>query len=346
MTDDVLNLFEISGLDALRCPYYLLEVTNLPNDDQLTDRVRRLAAAVATASRRPFYAYTDGVKHYLASTDAPSSLALPAEWSSGSETAILNPRQDCHELDYGRLDAEQAGLALDILDARIRATLSGDPRLWRDSVNAFNEKAPAAGASREGVGTHLRFGFRLHLLDGRVYLSVSPTLRYMSRESLEQRLAASGSWEELKEAGYVYKFGHRWYEARFPEPVGNSIAEQTFPHGPSGTRHTVYDYTLRSCPEPRPDYIRQLDPRSPAIRYSSVLGGQEAFGAAALCFESFTEADEAARGGAAGSGIGQRASMSLLLAGKYFRKVRLGAGHHLSVSGPVGEDGRAVLFRR
>ncbi len=143
----------------------------------------------------PFTHIPTAWKHYLASTDAPG--ALPLEWSLGSETAILSPRHGNSDLDYGHIHAEQSGIALNILDGRIRATLSSDSRLWRESADEFNEKMPITGSPREGVSSHRRFRFRLHLLNGQVYLSLSPTLRYMSRESLQHRLIAGCVLDEL-----------------------------------------------------------------------------------------------------------------------------------------------------
>ena len=81
----------------------------------------------------------------------------------------------------------------------------------------------------------------------------------------------------------LYQFGHRWYRVQFRGLTNSSIGQQKFIDEKTGELSTVYDRTLEKCSSPYPEYIKKLDPDSPAILYRYPGNQKDRYGAAGLC---------------------------------------------------------------
>lgn len=290
MMGHVLNLFAVDNLSELCCTYQLLEVTNLPKNNQYPENLHRLAGMVASSTCKPACVYWREQKAYLATTAALNS--VKTKWRLTPHIAVLVPDPKEYQLDYSAIAPDQIKLALRLLSYDIRTALMKIPELWNDTSGSFYFRESMNSEEDSQVDALPGFVYRLHYLPGgKIYISLDPTIRYVDRISLLQRLDSGEEFHHYKFKHFLYKFGFQWYRIQFMGLTENSIAEQLFYSEKDKKTYNVYDYTLQSCSSSFLDYIEQLEPSSPAINYKYPNKNIERYGAAALCFKTYTTND-------------------------------------------------------
>ncbi len=299
MTKHVLNLFPLADCSELRSDYYLLEVTGLPGNVRFVENLNKLSMMVAKETRHPVSVYRRGDRHYLATTADPSAISKK-DWRLTPHVATLKPVGERQHLDYSRIDPEQIELALNLLRFQIRGALNDHSELWSDSPSTFYLRKPL-GQSNE-VDVYSGFSFHLHYLpDGRIYLSLDSTVKYVDAHSLLSHLNNGAEFKKFRLRQFLYRSGHNWFRIRLMGLTGCSIAEQKFVHRKDGQTYVVYDWTIKACQGELPDHIEKLSPDSPAIIYrypndnvdkNSDKNGNNSdnnifYGAAGLCYKTF-----------------------------------------------------------
>lgn len=338
MSGHALNLFPVSGLSGLRSAYRLLEVTNIPHNDQHAENMQRLAKMVAKKVRNPVSPYKEGGKSYLATT--ANTEGIDSDWRLTPHVALISPDPTERTLDYDALEDHQVELALNILRFNVRTALSDTPGLWNDTPNAFYTREPSNAASNGRVDVFEGFTFRLlRLPDEKIYLALDPTVRYVAKNSLLEKIEDDGDSRSLRFQHFLYRFGDSWYRVQLMGETGYSIKDQVFHHEKLNSNHNVYDYTRRACGAPLPTHVEELSPDSPAIIYRYPNARKDFYGAAGLCFKVFGTDDAEVRGLHSSSVLdpARRLGRSRELVREHLQNVRFGAAR-IAVSDKPRKD--------
>lgn len=333
MSRHLLNLFALKNLVDLRHTYRLLEVTNLPQNDQYPENLQRLVGMVSRETRKPACLYKTDNKVYVATTaDADQ---MKKEWCLIPYIARLVPDSRDYRLDYSAITPAQSEVALNLLRYEIRTALAKNLDLWNDTPGSFYLRTPKYSSDESPVDMLDGFVFRLHyLLDGNIYLSLDPTVRYVDRMSLLNHLNAGEEFRDFKFQHFLYRNGYKWYRVQLYGMTDEPIARQSFVHQADGQAHTVYDWIMQSCQRPHPEFIDKLKPDSPAIIYRYPNGGKDFFGAAALCFKTYKTDDQRIHDLHSRSILppSDRLHRSQELIRKYFRNISFGQDGNLAFS--------------
>ncbi len=198
--------------------------------------------------------------------------------------AILDPHDDTGYLDFGRLDAAMLPIANSFLQFAVRRPLIRDKRrLWGAGRTYFRRTPINESDPNREIDVFAGFYHSVESLDDLgVFLAVDLTYKYTDRLFLLQRTHG----QDLKQYRYrhcLYQFGNDWYRVQFWNATGTSISKQKFTDEKTGKVWTVYDYTCDKWGNAGLDFIRDLDPDSPAILYRYPGNQRDRYGAAALC---------------------------------------------------------------
>jgi hypothetical protein len=296
MKEHILNLFPIENLARFRCAYRLLEVTGLPQDPRYDENLHRLAGMVAKEAHRPVCLHKQDGKIFLATTAAAKD--VKSDWRLTPHLAVLVPDPAEHQLDFGAIGPGQVDIAVNLLRFTVRTSLGAQPELWGDGSQSFYPRTTSYADPKGIVDVFEGFSFRLlHLpRDGRIFVSVDTTPRFIEKASLLDHIRKGEDPHRFKFQHFLYRFGYQWYRIRLKTVTATAICDQRFSHEGDGIDYDVYDYTRRKCRRPYPEYIEKLDPKSPSIIYGYPSGGRDSYGAAALCFKTYrNEAPEVRR---------------------------------------------------
>src|SRR6266511_2713666 len=196
MTRHILNLFPMADCSDLRSDYYLLEVTGLPDNVRFAENLNKLTTMVAKETQHPVSLYWRGDKHCLATTADPSAIGK-TEWRLTPHVVTLKPTGKTQHLDYSRIAPEQVGLALNLVRFQIRGALNKHSELWSDIPNTFYLREPL-GRSGD-IDVYSGFSFHLHCLpDGRIYLSLDSTVKYVDIGSLLKYLNSGVEFKNFR----------------------------------------------------------------------------------------------------------------------------------------------------
>jgi hypothetical protein len=169
------------------------------------------------------------------------------------------------------------------------------------------------------------FGFRLVNIDGKLYVAVWLTYKYVDRRWLLARFNEA-DLRSLHMRHFLYHYGHRWFPVQFLGLVGKSIRDAKFV--PEGARAAtnVHDYTVKDVGLNGPNWIKSLDPDSPAIAYQYPGNKKRRFGAAALCKLMLSTEDSKVKSLHRMSikPPDDRFNITTKLVGRYFSGARLG----------------------
>jgi hypothetical protein len=342
MTGHILNLFPLTGLDALRCPYRLLELDGLQTDVAATDLPHHLALAVAHKTHKPACLHRSDGKVYLATTEIDGT--IQQRWELGRSVVVLKPVSDTHLLNYSNISHEQIDVALGFLDFGIRSVFENNKSLWKDITGVFHLKKPEPVIGSQSLESFQGFSHRLHFSDGGVYVSLRLSERLLDRRSLFELLEGGENPDTFSAEPFVYRFGYAWYPVILKGVLANSVSTQTFTHRGEGREYSVYDYTLRNFR--RSHYPGRLNPDSIAVLYQYPGAGGEFYGDAALCFKSYERGELSAW-------LGPRPAKSQLniseLTGRfvdsYLRKIPFSRDAFFSVSSSMLNEQKLLLMR-
>ena len=286
MTTHVVSLYEIENLADLRADYRLAEIDGPFGKEQ---RDEDLAEKNLNLLLKQFM-YREKTAATLVNRGGRPMLAFPAahepggrEYALTPHVVTLRPQDEVHTISYDRPKAGEERVAVAFLNYHLRTPLMRDKNLWRAGANAFFTKRPANWheASRE-ADVYEGFSFRLVRHAGRLFVAIKLTCRYGENAWLVDRYGDT-DMRALRMRHLLYHFGNEWFTAQLLGLTGNPIAEQKFqPHG-GGPVANVYDYTRQKAGKDAPNWVKSLDPDSPAILFRYPGNEQQRYGAAALC---------------------------------------------------------------
>jgi hypothetical protein len=207
MTRHLINLFALRDSGGLRRNYRLMEIANLPRNDQFAENIQRLVGMVAKDTHRPACVYQSNGKVYLATTAEIES--VKREWRLVPNVAVLVPDPKEYQLDYGAISPGRAAIALNLLRFELRTALSRNSELWNDAPGSFYLRTPKFTTYEGDVEVLEGFVFRLHYIEDVVYLSLDPTVRYIDRRSMLERLNAGAEFRDFRFQHFLYRNGHK-----------------------------------------------------------------------------------------------------------------------------------------
>ena len=269
MVKGILNLFAIENLTELSFTYNLLEIKNLPENDRYSAEINRLVGMFVSDTRKPACIYKKDNKTYLATTADISN--IKTEWRLVPHIAKLVPDNHEYQLNYNAILPEQVQIAIRILAYKIRTALNNNSELWNDKSGSFYFREPKSINNNSQINLLEGFVYRLHYLqDGKIYLSLDSTVRYVDSKSLGEYLDEGEDFKNFRWQHCVYKFGCQWYRIQLFSKLDEKINQQTFYSEKDNQSYNIYNYTLDNCKTPHPDYISNLAPDSSAIIYISL----------------------------------------------------------------------------
>lgn len=293
MVKGVLNLFAINNLAELSCTYRLLEITSLPENERASAEINRLVGMFVSDTRKPACIYKKDNKTYLATTADISN--IKTEWRLVPHVVKLIPDDREYQLDYNAIAPEQIQIAIRILSYKIRRALNKNEELWNDRYGSFYFRKPR-NTNNSQINLLEGFVYRLHYLqDGKIYLSLDSTVRYVDSKSLGKHLKEGEKFNSFRWQHFIYKFGYQWYRVQLFSQLDEQIDRQIFYLEKNNQSYNIYNYTLDNCKKPLPDYISNLAPDSSAIIYRYPNKEDDKYGAAALCFKTYKTNDSAVK---------------------------------------------------
>jgi hypothetical protein len=209
--------------------------------------------------------------------------------------AVLEPEVELGILDFRRLDATSAAIAVSFLQYAFRSPLWGSADLWSAGRRYYQKTPLDGGRSGSGVDAYPGFiwGVAVHG-DGRVFLTVDTVVKYIDHEWLPRRVN-DGDPRAYLHRHCLYHFGHDWYMVQLWAIADRSVAEQQFTIH-DGAITNVLAYTRERWRASMPLWIRDLAADSPAIIYRYPGNEQERYGALALCKLALSTAEQEAAG--------------------------------------------------
>jgi hypothetical protein len=284
------NLFEIANRHELGVTYRLLEVQNLPPGEQYDKNMNQLVKAVRYELRQPVALVRSENVHCLA---IPTDAALPQlQRRLMPHVVTLVPRSESYALDFANLDPRNAPIAVAFLQFALGSSLLRSQDLWGSGRAYYYKRALNGDNRKDSVDVYPGFTWNVTTMeDGRLFLAVDTTFRYVDRYWLPER------WNEKDPNGYLrrhclYHFGHQWYIVQLWGLTGRSVAEQQFLAEGEEQAQNVFTYTKEQWRTNPPVWVRDLDPHSPAIVYRYPGNEKERYGALALCKLLLSTTDE------------------------------------------------------
>ena len=293
MVSHILNLYAITNAGDLRTRYRLVDIEGSYGEDDLADQnLSLLAKRAAIQEKRPVALVRGDGKPALA---VPADLRLTkTEYQLTPDVVELRPRDEEHEVCLGSLTRQTEGIGLAFLAFHLRSPLFHNRDLWSSGPGTYFAKRPLNyRENRRAADVYEGFSYRLLLLDGKLYLSLSLTNKYSDSLWLLERFGVD-DLPRLKMRHLLYHTGHRWFPVQFLSLTGNSVAGQKFVLD-DGTKRTVYEHTVLVAGDHPPQWIQSLAGDSPAIAYQYPGSEKKHYGAAALCKLLLSTDDPATR---------------------------------------------------
>jgi hypothetical protein len=290
------NQFAITNQDELAVEYRLLRVQGLPPGESYDKNLQRLVKQVAYEMRQPVAPVRQGDDHCLA---IPAHVPLPPlQQRLTPHVATLQPASTIQPLAFNHLDAATLPIAVAFLHFAFGGLLWRDRRLWEYGRKAFSKRPLNGHDQRATIDVYPGFGWNVVPHDdGRLFLAVDTTVRYIDRHWLTTTVAnGAGDPQAYRWRHCVYHYGHQWYVIQIRSIAGLSIAEQYFAPGSSEDVVSVFDYTKAAWAAHPVPWIHDLDPTSPAIVYRNPGKDQDRYGALALCKLTRSTAEAEAAG--------------------------------------------------
>ena len=286
MVAHVVSLYPIEGLSQARVPYRLVDIQGAygcENDDGdlIEKNLNLLLRQVAFREEAPVA---------LVRRDGTRLLAMPAgvelgdrDYALTPHVVTLKPRDETKELDFSQLDQEGERIALSFLAYQLRSPLMRDGALWRAGASMYFLKKPVNWKSdARDVDVYRGFAFRLLRMAGQVYLSLRIAHKYVDSAFFVDRSQAE-DFDSFRMRHFLYFFGNRWFPIQFLGKTGDNIRNAKFQPEPGGPIRNVHEYTIEKAGGNAPNWIKTLDPMSPALQYRYPNKDGRFYGAAALC---------------------------------------------------------------
>jgi hypothetical protein len=286
MGQHLVSLYEIENLNELRANYRLVEIDGSlgaeRGDGDLVDKNANLLLKQVM--------FREQIAAALVTRQGKKFLAIPGEaelsdpvYTLTPHVVTLKPRDEAQALDFAALTPESERIGLAFLAFHLRTPLMRDTSLWRAGSSSFVSKRPGNWRD-EGRDIDIceGFSFRLVRREARVYVALKLICRYVDNAWLVDRCKSGHDLRDYKMRYCLYHFGNRWFRVQLLGPTGSTVAKAVFQPDGGAPITNVFDYTLAEAGRNPPNWIRTLDPNSPAILFRYPGKEDHRYGAAAL----------------------------------------------------------------
>ena len=283
MTETFLNLFELKDPGNFSCKYQIYHIDGLPKTDEYSINLNRLRNKVRYEIQQPISIIPHNGGHALA---IPSSARKPELEQHLTPSVVSLVPSGEGNVDLNTITTDTSTILIDFVEFFIKSPLIFNSDLWSSQGRSFFWKKPSnLSDNSRNVDIFEGFSYSIHIVERKLYLSLDATTRYIDRYSLHDRLKTGTDPASLKWKNFLYFFGNQLYEINLVKVLERSIKDHKFVK--DDIAHSIFDYTIEQCRQPIPEYIRDLDPNSPAILYRYPGNQKQASGAAALCKRTF-----------------------------------------------------------
>jgi hypothetical protein len=280
-----INLYEIENLADHKFDYQLVQVigfdrSSASNPDLIDRGLNTLSKLVAIREKCPVAIVREG---------SATSLAVPAfvrltedEYHLAPDVVRLKADGRVRACHLGTENPRDRHVCTSFLNFDLRGQLRRESELWSGNAHAFFPRKPLNGGnlSRE-IDFYEGFHFHLRYFENRLFVGIKLAHKYVDAAWAVDRFREQ-SFEKLKMRMLLYHFGYSWYPIQLIEVLDKSIAETEFVLQGSEKSVNLYDYVVEKAGKNAPQWIRGLDPKSPAVRYRNPGRDQRLFAPLAL----------------------------------------------------------------
>jgi hypothetical protein len=193
---------------------------------------------------------------------------LPDRISLIGTDVIIEPANITKEIDYGKLDENNADIAIRFLQFQLDRFLGNNPYLWRPSAGLpYLQKDP--DPTFRSYDITLYRGFKLRLLqlpNNKIGVCIDITRKYASKHYLPAKITPN-EFRKYKGRNCIYEFGHRWYEIKIDSICGLNANEELMADGSS-----LFDYIHKETKTPKPQSLLMLPKECTVLTYKTKLG--------------------------------------------------------------------------
>ena len=177
---------------------------------------------------------------------------------------LENRAKECH---LASEDPADRHVCLSFLQFALRGRLRDETDLWPGSIYSFFPRKPLNGGnlSRE-IDLYEGFHFHVRYFDRGLFLGIKLAHKYVDAAWAVDRFGEE-SFERLKMRMFLYHFGYNWYAIQLMEVMDKSIAETEFVPTGSDAAVSLFDYVMSKAGKNAPPWIRNLNPKTRAVRH-------------------------------------------------------------------------------
>lgn len=310
------NDFLILNLSELTAKYRKYQIRGLnhesdlyyPNLNQIVRRLRYLLKKPVMTIEK------DEVPYLIVRADAAM---IPTSMKVVKGTVYFSQIDDEFTLDYTERSPQNDAICQKFLQFAISDELYKNPELWQPKAGApFFKNEP--NSYEDGKAHHLGFGFKIVARNGGLAIRGHIANKYLDEEPIPAILDST-AFERWRNRYVIYRFGHRWYEAKAETLLDLNVLECTVPDD-DGKEIPLIDYVAKHSKKPLPPEIAKIPMDGSVIGYKTNRNDDRAM-PAGLCYQIYRANDE---------GMGRLHKKSLLSPSIRIKKAKGFVSYHLS----------------
>jgi hypothetical protein len=264
----LVNVYLIENQDKIKIRYKFFRIKGLvPESDDFERNSQLLRDRVSRTTKSPCLVVSVENELYIAQ---PVGFKEPdSKIDLVRATVIIESNDTEREIDCGKLDDRDAGLALRFLQFFLNGQLHVVESIWEPSAGRpYFQKVPDSRFNSQEACMYRGFSMRLvQLPSRRIGVCVDITRKYVSKYYLPAKITPDEFRRKYKGKKCVYEFGNRWYEIRLDDISGLDISQETMPDGTP-----VFDFIHQKTVGVKPQSLLRLPADSTVLVYKSGLG--------------------------------------------------------------------------
>jgi hypothetical protein len=189
------------------------------------------------------------------------------EYQLAPDIVRLEAEKRVKDCNLGTQDLADRHICLSFLQFDLRGRLRSAHDLWAGSLNAFFPRQPVnnANLSRE-IDFYEGFHFHVRYFDRSLFVGIKLAHKYVDASWAVDRFR-DDAHEGLKMRMFLYHFGYDWYPIQLLEVMDKSIENAHFI--PKGAQQavSVFEYVAAKAGKSGAPWVRNLDPKTRAVRF-------------------------------------------------------------------------------
>jgi hypothetical protein len=310
------NDFLILNLSELTAKYRKYQIRGLSHESDLYyPNLKQIVRRLSYSLKKPVTTIEiDEIPYLIVRADAP---LIPTSMKVVKGTVHFTQIGGEFTLDYTKRSPENDAICQKFLHFAISDELYKNPELWQPKAGApFFKNEPTS--SENGKAHHLGFGFKIVSRNGGLAIRGHIANKYLDEQPMPAILDST-IFEKWRNRYVIYRFGHRWYEAKAETLCDLNVLEYTVPDD-DGKEIPLIEYVAKHSKKPLPPEVAKIPMDGSVIGYKTNRREDRAM-PAGLCYQIYRASDE---------GMGGLHKKSLLSPSIRINKAKGFVSYHLS----------------